>query len=101
MNQIWNERRGYRQVIVDNNTPVLPVSLRFLFCLRKIEDVASELVPSIDGTWQGTKLSKIEYKGAKLFVFSRPKLKATPFIPDFMHGNPLYFNPVDFRTICL
>ena len=71
------------------------------FAYGRLKSVTSEVVPSVDGTWQGTKLSMIEYKGANFFVFGRPKVKATPFIPDFMDGNPLYFNPVDFRTICL
>jgi hypothetical protein len=97
-NRIWNNGKGYRRVIVDNNSPVLPLSLRFLFSVYgRLKHITSEVVPPVDGTWQGTKLSRTEYK----FVFGKPNLRATPFIPDFIDRNPLYFNPVDFRTICL
>lgn len=97
-NRIWNKGKGYRRVIVDNNSPVLPLSLWFIFIIYgRLKRITSEVVPPVDGTWQGTKLSMTEYK----FVFGKPNLRATPFIPDFMDRNPLYFNPVDFRTICL
>ena len=98
MNQIWNKGRVYRQVIVDNNTLVLPLFLSFLFYVyRRLKNVTSEVVPPVDGNWQGTKLSRIEYK----FVFAKQNLRATPFIHDFMDQNPLYFNSADFRIICL
>lgn len=96
--RIWNGGEEYRRVIVDRNLPVLPLSLRFLFLVyRKWEHVTSKVVPPVDGTWQGTKLSRTEYK----FVFGKPNYRATPFIPDFMDRNPLGLNPIDFRTICL
>lgn len=95
---IWNGGKGYRRVIVDRNLHVLPLSLKFLFSIYgRLKHITSEVVPPVDGTWQGTKLSRTEYK----FVFGRPNLRATPFIPDFLDRNPLYFNPVDFRKLCL
>ena len=96
-NRIWNQGKGYRRVIVKDNSPVLPLSLWFLFCVYgRLRSVTSKVVPPVDGTWQGTKVSRTEYK----FVFGRPNYRATPFIPDFMDRNPLYFNPIDFRMIC-
>ena len=78
-NRIWNQGKGYRRVVVDNNLPVLPLSLWFLFCVYgRLRSVTLKVVPPIDGTWQGTKVSKTKYK----FVFGRPNYKATPFILD-------------------
>ena len=98
-NRIWNQGKGYRQVIINDNSPALPLSLWFLFCVYgRLKSVTSEVVPPVDGTWQGTKVSRTKYK----FVFGRPNYRVTPFIPDFMHREPLhlYLYSIDFKTIC-
>ena len=76
---------------------ITPILLVIVYHLRKVTKITPEVVPPVDGTWQRTKLSKTKYK----FVCGRPNLRATPFLHDFMDQNPLYFNHVDFRTICL
>ena len=58
-NYIWNNGKGYRRAIVDNNSHVLPLPLKFLFYVYgRLKKITSEVVPLVDGTWQGTKLSR-------------------------------------------
>jgi hypothetical protein len=98
-NRIWNQGEEYRKVIVKNNIPVLPLSLWFLFSIYgRLKSVTSRVVPPVDGTWQGTKMSRKKYK----FVFRNPNHRATPFILDFMQQEPalLYLHPIRFSTIC-
>jgi hypothetical protein len=97
-NIIWNTGEEYRRVIVKDNIAVLPLSLWFLFSIYgRLKRETSTVVPPVDGTWQGTKMSRKKYK----FVFRSPNHRATPFIPDFMQREPaeLYLHPIRFSTI--
>ena len=98
-NRVWDQGEEYRKVIVKNDIPVLPFSLWFLFCIYgRLKSVTSRIVPPVDGTWQGIKLSRKKYK----FIFRSPNHRATPFIPDFMQQEPvqLYLHPIKFSMIC-
>jgi hypothetical protein len=47
-NRIWNQGKGYRRVIVKDNSPVLPLSLWFLFCVYgRLRSVTSKVVPQL------------------------------------------------------
>lgn len=97
-NRIWNGGEEYNEVIVRNNHPVIPLSLRFLFAIYgRLKSATSLVVPAGTGMWKGDKISRTEYR----FVFGAPDLRARPLIPDFMDQKPMYTNPIDFRMICL
>ena len=58
-NRICNNGKGYRRIIIDNNTHVLPLSLRFLFSIYgRLKGITLKVVTPVNGTWQGTKLSR-------------------------------------------
>lgn len=98
VNRIWNEGKEYNEVIVRNNHPVLPLSLKFLFAIYgRLKYTTSSVTPPGIGAWTGGKISKNEYK----FVFGKPDLRARPLIPDFIDQNPLYSTIVDFTMLGL
>ena len=96
--RIWNEGKGYNTVIVRNNHPVIPLSLKFLFSLYGRNKQESPLVKSLGlGAWNGGKISKSEYQ----FEYGKSDPSARSLVPDFIDRNPLYSTTVDFKMLCL
>jgi len=51
-NIIWNNGKGYKRVIVDNNIHVLPLSFRILFSIYgRLKSVTSKVIPPVNRTW--------------------------------------------------
>lgn len=98
VNKIWNEGKGYNTIIVRNNHPVIPLSLKFLFSLYgRVKHLTTPIIPRGFGAWKGGKISRTEYR----FTYGKPEPNARVLLPDFIDRNPLYSTIVDFKMLCL
>ena len=81
VNRIWNAGKEYSEIIVRNNHPVIPLSLKFLFSLYgRLKHTTTPIIPRGFGAWNGGKISRTEYR----FVYGKPDTNARPLLPDFI-----------------